>query len=146
MADVRSGVVREVWAFKLDRLARTGVADMFRIVDEIRHAGATLYAVGDNLCIRPGGNDIVSETMVFALGLAAKIERTAINDRVAAARARMEAKGEPWGRPPRMTPKELETARRMHGEGRSVREIAQALGVPRSTAGRAVRRVLVLLE
>jgi hypothetical protein len=38
-----------------------------------------------------------------------------------------------------MTAAQVATARRMHGEGRSVREIAAALGVPRSTAGRAVK-------
>src|SRR5262245_20405619 len=51
LADVRAGVVREVFVFKLDRLARTGVADTFRIVDELRRAGVTLHAVADNLTI-----------------------------------------------------------------------------------------------
>lgn len=141
IADVRAGVVEEVWIFKLDRLARTGVADTFAIVSEFRRAGVTLHAVADNLCIRPGGDDIVSETLVFALSLAARLERTAINDRIAAARTRMESKGEPWGRPPRMTPAQIDTARRMRDAGRNVREIAAALGVPRSTIGRAVQPI-----
>jgi hypothetical protein len=67
LADVRAGLVREVWVFKLDRLARTGVADTFAIVSELRRAGVTLHAVADNLTIRPGADDIVSETLVFAL-------------------------------------------------------------------------------
>ena len=138
LADVRAGLVTELWIFKLDRLARSGVADTFRIVDELRRAGVTLHAVADNLTIRPGSDDLVSETLVFALSLAARLERTAINDRISAARTRMESKGEAWGRPPRMTAAELHTARRLKGEGRSVREIAAALGVPRSTIGRAV--------
>ena len=38
-------------------------------------------AVADNLTIRPGPDDIVSETLIFALALAARLERAAINDR-----------------------------------------------------------------
>ena len=138
MADVRAGKVTEVWVFKLDRLTRSGVGDTFRLVDELRRAGVTLYAVADGVTVRPGVDDLVSETMVFALSLAARLERTAINDRISAARVRMEASGEAWGRPPRMTPAEIEKARTMRAEGRSVREISAALGVPRATVGRAV--------
>ena len=139
LADARMGTLRTLYVFKLDRLCRTGVADTFRVVEELRSAGVTVHAVADNLVIRPGSDDMVSEVMVFALGLAAKLERTAINDRIAAARTRMEAKGEPWGRPPRVTAAERETAERMKGQGKSVREIAQALGIPRSTVGRVLK-------
>jgi DNA invertase Pin-like site-specific DNA recombinase len=137
MADVRSGKVRTVYVFKIDRLTRSGVGDTFKIIDEMRKAGVTLYSIADNLCIRPG-EDIASDVLVFALGLAARLEWTARNDRVAAARTRMQAAGEAWGRPKRMTASEVVTAKRMRAEGQSVRAIASALGVPRSTAGRAV--------
>jgi DNA invertase Pin-like site-specific DNA recombinase len=140
LADARAGFVNEVWTFKLDRLCRSGVADTFAVVSELRKAGVTLHCVADNVTIKPG-EDVVSDVMLFALGLAAGLERTAINDRIAAARVRQEARGEPWGRPPRMTAAEVETARRMATEGRTVREISAALGVPRSTAARALRSV-----
>jgi DNA invertase Pin-like site-specific DNA recombinase len=100
-------------------------------------AGATLHLVADNVTIKPG-DDVVSDVMIFALGLAAGLERTAINDRIAAARTRQEAAGLPWGRPARMTVAEQATAKRMAKEGRTVREISAALGVPRSTVGRSV--------
>lgn len=139
MADIRQGKVRDVWVFKLDRLTRSGVADTYRLVDEIRKSGATLHAVADNLVIRPG-EDIVSDTMIFALSLAAKLERTAINDRIAAARTRLEAAGEAWGRPPRMGDAERSKAREMAAAGASVSAISMALGIPRATVGRAVKR------
>jgi DNA invertase Pin-like site-specific DNA recombinase len=139
LADARAGKLRELYAFRLDRLCRTGVSDTFRVVSELRAAGVTLHTISDGVTIRPGSDDVVSETLVFALSLAARLERTAINDRIAAARTHMAAKGEPWGRPPRVTPAERETAKRMQGEGRSVREISAALGVPRSTIGRVLR-------
>ncbi|HEY2369444.1 MAG TPA: recombinase family protein [Polyangiaceae bacterium] len=138
LADVRAGKVRELYVFKLDRLARTGVADTFAIVDTIRRAGATLHAIADGLVIKPG-EDVTSDVLVFALGLAAKLERTAINDRIAAARARMASKGEAWGRPRRMTPAQVTSAKRMKASGKTVREISAALGVPRATVGRALQ-------
>lgn len=142
LADVRAGLVREVWVFRLDRLTRSGVADTFAVVNELRKAGVTLHSVSDNVTIKPG-EDIASDVMVFALGLAASLERTARNERIAAARARQEARGElGWGRPQKMTAAQRETARRMRSEGRSVREIAAALGVPKSTIARAVPRTV----
>src|SRR3990172_10378209 len=96
---VRDGNVQTIYCFKLDRLTRSGVADTYRVVDELRRAGCTLVAVADNLTIRAGSDDIVSETLVFALALAARLERAAIADRISAARDRMHAEGRPWGRP-----------------------------------------------
>lgn len=138
LVDARAGLITDLWVFKLDRLTRSGVADTFAVVDMLRKSGVTLHCVADGVTIKPG-EDMVSDVMTFALSLAAKIERVAINDRVAAARAHLEAKGEPWGRPPRMNAGQRETAQRMKGEGRTVSEIAQAIGVPRSTVGRALK-------
>jgi DNA invertase Pin-like site-specific DNA recombinase len=136
--DVRAGRVRRLYVFKLDRLCRTGVGDTFAVVDELRRAGCTLVAVADRLTIVPGKEDITSEVLVFAFGLAAKLERAATNERIAAARERLEDEGRPWGRPPRMTPEQVARARAMHADGRTVREIAMALRFPKSTIGRAL--------
>ena len=79
--------------FRLDRLTRSGVADTFKVVDELRKAGVALVSVSDGLTIK-ATEDIVSDVMVFTLGLAAKIERrTAINEPISAARTRVEATG-----------------------------------------------------
>jgi DNA invertase Pin-like site-specific DNA recombinase len=137
-ADIRSGVARKLYVFKLDRLVRTGVADTFAVVEEVRRAGAILVAVADNLTILPNKEDVTSEVLVFALGLAAKLERTAINDRIAAARERVEAEGGRWGRPSRVDGETLARARKMKVEGRSIREIAVAVKVPRSTIAGAL--------
>ena len=135
-ADVRAGTVRKVYVFKLDRLVRTGVADTFAVVEELRRAGVTLVAVADNLTIVPDKEDVVSEVLVFALGLAAKMERTAIDDRISAARDRVEASGGRWGRPSRVDRATRARARELQREGKTVREIARALKVPRSTIAR----------
>jgi DNA invertase Pin-like site-specific DNA recombinase len=138
--DVRVGRVHKVYVFKLDRLCRTGVADTFAVVSELRRGGCTLVAVADNLTIRPEADDVTSEVLVFALGLAAKLERAAINERIAATRERLATEGKPWGRRPRMTPEEVARAAAMRAEGRSIRSIAMGIGHPRATVAAALKR------
>jgi DNA invertase Pin-like site-specific DNA recombinase len=124
------------YCYKIDRLCRSGVADTFAVVEELRRAGVTLICVADNLVIRPDKDDVTSETLVFALGLAARLERTAINDRIASARARVEAAGGRWGRPSRVDRATRERAAQLRAEGKTVREIARTLKIPRATIAR----------
>lgn len=138
----RMGQIGHLWIFKLDRLTRSGVGDTFRVVDELRHAGVTLHALADNLVVRPSDHgDLVSDTLLFALSLAARLERLAIHERQAAARARMQAEGRSWGRPHRMGKPELARALELADAGESVRKIAQRLHVPQATVSRSLRRV-----
>lgn len=140
LANVRMGSISDLWVFKLDRLCRTGVSDTFKLVSELRAAKVTLHAVADGLVIRPDREDIASECYVFALGLAARLERAAINDRIAGARAHMEANGRTWGRPSRVDQAILRQATKLKAAGKTVREIAVALKIPRSTIARALSR------
>jgi DNA invertase Pin-like site-specific DNA recombinase len=127
-----------VYIFRLDRLTRSGVADTFRVVEELRKAHVELRAVSDNLVIKPGQDDMVSEVLLFALSLAARIERMAINERIASARVRVEAEGGSWGRPARVKGDLLERARGLQSAGKTIREISVALKIPRSTLARAL--------
>ncbi len=136
--DARLGLVKTLYVFKLDRLCRTGVSDTFAVIKELHQAGVTVIAIADNLILKPGGDDIHTEVFIFALWLAAKLERTAINDRIAGAREGMKREGRPWGRPRRMSPSQLEEARALAAAGRSQRSIAMALKVPKSTIADAL--------
>ena len=73
-------------------------------------------------------------------GLAAKMERLATRERIAAARERVAAAGGRWGRPARTARLDVKRAVALPAEGRSVRQIAVALNVPRSTVARALAR------
>ena len=137
-ADARTGIVNRIYTFKLDRLTRTGVSDTFALLNEFKLAGCELIAVADNLHLKLGEDDMQTVVFQFALGLAAKLERQAIGERIAAARNRLEAEGRAWGRPARLTGLKLEQAKALRAEGRSIREIAVAKKVPRSTVGRAL--------
>ena len=137
LGDVRMGG-GDMWCFKLDRLCRTGVSDTFKLIAELRAARVILRAVADGLVIRPDKDDISSECFVFALGLAARLERAAINDRIAGARAHMEATGRSWGRPSRVDGAILARATKLKAAGKTLREIAVAMKIPRSTIARAL--------
>ena len=135
--DARAGRLGKVYLFRLDRLTRSGVADTFKVVQEFRQAGATIVSVSDALTIKPS-EDVTSDVMIFALGLAAKIERTAINERISAARTRVESEGGAWGRPRAIDAATVSKARAMRAAGATVRDVSIALKVKRSTIARAL--------
>ncbi len=95
LALVRGGTLhgRHLYVFQLAQLCRTGVAGTLAVLGELRQAGVTLVVVADKLTIVPEREDTTSEMLVFALGLAARLERAAVNDRIAAARERVESDG-----------------------------------------------------
>lgn len=72
------------------------------------------------------------------LSWASQMERLAINERISAARERVEAEGRKWGRPSRFDGAGLARVKALREQGRSIREIAVALKVPRSTVARAL--------
>jgi DNA invertase Pin-like site-specific DNA recombinase len=69
---------------------------------------------------------------------AAKMERLATAERISAAREWVEAEGGRWGRPSRVDKKTRERAVALDAAGKTVREIARTLHVPRSTIARAI--------
>src|SRR2546423_1875415 len=97
-ADARAGHIERVYLFRLDRLTRSGIRDTFEAVEELRSAGTDIVTVADGFSL----NGPAAEVILAVMAWAAKMERLAINERVSAARERVEAEGGRWGRPPRL--------------------------------------------
>lgn len=133
-ADVRAGRVSRLFVYRLDRLTRSGIRDTLALVDEFRAAGVELVTLADGFDVAGPAADVVLAVLAWA----ASMERLAIGERIQAARARIEEQGGAWGRPSRMTLGERKQARKMRANGSSVREIAIAMKVPKSTVQRAV--------
>lgn len=131
-AAVRAGEVRRLYVYRLDRLTRSGIRDTLDLVEELRRAGVDLVTIADGFDLNGPAAEIILAVMAWA----AKMERLAINERIAAARARLEAEGRPWGRPKRLSPAQVAAVCADRAAGRTVREIAQARRIPRSTMGR----------
>lgn len=133
---VRAGDVTILYVYRLDRLTRSGIRDTLAIVDELRAHGCKLVTLADGFDV----DGPAAEVVLAVLAWAAKMERQAIGERIAAARARIAAEGGSWGRPRRMSRGDVERARELAATGRSVRWIAVALKVPRSTVARALAK------
>ena len=63
----------------------------------------------------------------------------AIGERIAAARQRVEAEGGRWGRPRRMDDAQVKRAAALRRTGLSVRQVADRMGLPKSTVERVLR-------
>lgn len=135
-ADVAAGKVKRLYVYALDRLTRSGILDTFALVAELRQGGAELVSVADPFDLAGPASEVIIAVMAWA----AQQERTRLHARLAAARARVEAAGGRWGRPSRLTPAEVaEVQRRLTG-GATVRQVAAAMKVPRSTVGRVSQK------
>lgn len=133
-SDARGGAIRKLYVFKLDWLTRSGIRDTCEVIEELRAHGGQVVSVADGFDIEGPAAEVVLAVMAWA----AKMERIAINERISAARGRLEAEGKRWGRPARLGKSERERALAMRAAGRSIREIAGALKVPKSTVARAL--------
>lgn len=133
-ADVRAGAVRRLYVFRLDRLTRSGIRDTFELIEELERYGCEVVTVADGFDLQGPTREIVLALLAWA----AKMERLAINERISAARERKEAAGGRWGRPRRVDAGTLASARRLRAEGRTLRQVAVALKVPRATLARVL--------
>lgn len=135
-ADARAGLVRRLYLFRLDRLARSGIRDTLEVVDEFRRHGVEIITISDGFDL----NGPAAEVILAVMAWAAQMERLATAERIAAARERLAAEGRPWGRPRRMDSDLRRRAFDLRAQGRSMREIAAALKVPRGTIQRELAR------
>lgn len=131
---VQQGRYQKVYVFRIDRLTRSGIRDTLTVIDELRAHGCQLATVADGFSLDGPGSDVV----IAVLAWAAKMERQALGERISAARQRVEASGGRWGRPRAVDPSTALRARKLHAAGRTLREIAAALKIPKSTLHRVV--------
>jgi len=136
LADIRAGGLRgrRLYLFRLDRLTRTGIADTLTTLEELHAHGVEVVSVADGFDLQGPHAEIIVAVMSWA----AKMERLAIGERIAAARERVEAEGGHWGRPRRVDTRTLNRARQLRAGGRSFREIAIIMKVPKSTIAGAL--------
>jgi DNA invertase Pin-like site-specific DNA recombinase len=134
-ASVIAGQVGRVYVFRLDRLARSGVADTFRLLDQFRAYNCALVTVADGM---PAMEGPWGDVVIAVLAAAAEIELGALRERLRVARIRCEREGRKWGRPPRLTRADWPRLLELKAQGYTVRKIAMAIKVPRTTVQRAL--------
>lgn len=145
LADVRAGKVGRLYVFRLDRLTRTGIADTLALVKELRELGVELVNLADGFSVPPpnatGSQVALGQLILAVLAWAAEMELHTRRERIAARRELAEERGEAWGRPSRLLQADREAMCAEYARGATVRQLAVAWKVPRSTIARAVRGV-----
>lgn len=135
---VRRGHIRKLFIFRLDRLTRSGIRDTLEVVEELRRGGCELVTVADGFELGGPAADVVLAVLAWA----AQMERAALGERIAAARASAET----WGRPRAAGPADVRrvlelatgTGRQLElqetgGQRPSQREIARITRLSRAT-------------
>lgn len=127
----RAGDTVVVW--RLDRLGRS-LRHLLELVDELDRRGIGLRSLTEQLdTTTPGGR------LVFQVfGALAEFERAILLERTRAGLAAARARGRVGGRPAKVTPAKLRTARRILDGGGTAGEAAAAIGVSRATLYRAM--------
>lgn len=128
-ADVRAGNVKRIMVWRLDRLSRGGIIEVLTLVRELRECRCELESLSDGFRTDGPASDLV----LACLASFAEMERAAIRARLDEARAALEADGGSWGRPRAVDRVSHARIHAMKKAGRTVREIAIALKIPKST-------------
>jgi DNA invertase Pin-like site-specific DNA recombinase len=127
---------------ELSRLGRNLLMIM-SILHACMEKGVQVWTIRDNYRL---GNDISSKVLAFAFGLSAEIERSLISQRTKEALARIKSEGNHIGRPSGARSKmnklkgKIGAITRMLDKGVSRVDIAEKLGVHRSTLDRHLKR------
>ncbi|MFH1467861.1 MAG: recombinase family protein [Pseudomonadota bacterium] len=127
MKDAKRGRFDLVVVWKLDRLGRS-LAHLLRIVESLNGWGVGFMS------LRDAGIDTTTPTgrlMLQILGALAEYERELIRERVIAGIRHAQAQGKHCGRPRRDI--DLRATLLLLDQGHSIRQVAEMLGLPRST-------------
>ncbi|MBM4479786.1 recombinase family protein (plasmid) [Prescottella equi] len=132
LSHLRPGDTLVVW--RLDRLGRS-LPHLLQTVEGLEARGVGFRSVTESIDTTTAGGKLIFS--IF--GALAEFERNLIRERTSAGLVAARARGRVGGRPPKMTPKKIKQAKLMRDNGMSQTEIAEILGVGRTTLYRHLR-------
>jgi DNA invertase Pin-like site-specific DNA recombinase len=136
LAAVRRREVDAVAAVRLDRLARS-TAQLCAVSDELKTLGVDLVILDQRIDTSTAAGQLLFEV----LGAIAQFEANLIRERTRAGLEAARRRGKRLGRPRALDRPARERARRLRGSGKSLRYIAELLGVGKTTVARALEGV-----
>jgi len=133
MAAARSGRLDVIAVWKFDRFARS-TSHLLQALDEFRLLGVEFVSLREQV----DTSTPMGKAMFTIVAAVAELERDLIRERVVAGLDRARRKGKSLGRPRRDV--NVDRALQLLEAGRTQRQIAIAMKVPRSTLRRALER------
>jgi Enterobacteriaceae phage serine recombinase len=123
---LNTGDVLVVW--KLDRLGRS-LGDLIKLLDDLKGQGMKFKSLTESIDTQtPTGR-----AMWQMVGVLAELERSLIRERTKAGRDAAINRGVKMGRKPKLSPQQIAHARKLIENNESPKQVAQLLGVARST-------------
>src|ERR1700689_4199875 len=120
-----------VW--KLDRLGRS-LRDLITMLDDLRARGVKFYSLTEAIdTTTPTGR-----AMWQMIGVLAELERSLISERTRAGVKAAQRRGVKFGRKVKLTPEQINHARKLIDRGEARQYVADLLNVGRSTLYRAL--------
>ncbi|VBA55042.1 recombinase family protein [Mycobacterium pseudokansasii] len=119
---------------RLDRLGRS-LPELLALVEDLTSRGIGLRSLGEQIDTTSAAGRLV----LHVFGALAEFERALMHERTMAGLAAARARGRVGGRPQALSGSRLTHARELQAQGMPVWEIAQLLGVGRSTAYRQLK-------
>ncbi|MCB9544693.1 MAG: recombinase family protein [Myxococcales bacterium] len=129
MAAVRGAEVDVVMVWRFDRFARS-TQHLLEALDEFRRCRVEFVSVRENI----ETTTALGKALFTLAAVVAELEHALIQERVQAGVARARERGVKFGRPRRGL--DLRAAQALIAQGHSVREVADMLGLPRTTLRR----------
>ncbi len=135
MEALRPGDVLVVW--RLDRLGRSLIR-LIELINLVAAKGAHFKSLNEAIDTDSPGGRLVFHMM----GALAEFERSLISERTRAGMQVAKDAGKPIGRPPALSPAQIQEAQRALEEGTStLEELAEQYGVHIRTLGRAIKKI-----
>ena len=132
LTHLRSGDTLVVW--RLDRLGRS-LPHLLQTVDDLAGKGVGFKSLTEAIDTTTSGGKLIFS--IF--GAIAEFERNLIRERTAVGLAAARSRGRVGGRPRKMTPNKVRQGKRMRDSGMPLSEIAEIVGVGRTTLYRYLK-------
>src|ERR1019366_4941434 len=128
---LQTGDTLIVW--KLDRLGRS-LRDLIHMLDDFKHRGVKFRSLTEAIDTEtPTGR-----AMWQMIGVLAELERSLISERTRAGGKAAKRRGVNFGRKPKLTPHQIDHARKLIEDGWRREDVAALLNVDRTTLYRAL--------
>lgn len=136
LEDARKRKIDGILVWRLDRFSRS-LKHLITTLDEFRGLGVSFCSFSENIDL----SSSTGQLLFHLLGAFAEFERNLIKERVKAGIANAKIKGKPIGRCPKIDTGLLRTLEGMRGRGMSIRQIAEACKLSKSSVHKTLKKI-----